>query len=377
MKYPLFDIYWEQDDIENVNGVLKRGSFWADGPEIGEFEKKLGSYIKRKYVVTFNSGTSALHAALLAFGITSGEVIVPSLSFISTANCVILAGAKPVFAEIENDTLGLDVSDVEKNITKNTRAIIPMHYGGRVCRDIQKIVELAKNKGIPVIEDNAESIGATLAGKMAGQFGDAVMLSFCQNKIITTGEGGAIGTDLESVYRKLLMIRSHGRVQTENVSYFSSPSIEDYIEVGYNFRMPTMCAALGLAQLSKIEKIIQLRRRVGQRYDELISEIHGYKIFKELPNARDVYQLYTISLEDPTKRSALQDYLLKEGILTKIYFAPIHLKSFYKNKYGYKEGALPRTERVSKSLISLPFSLHFSGQDQEFITGKLGHYFDS
>jgi perosamine synthetase len=236
---------------------------------------------------------------------------------------------------------------------------------------------LAKKKGLIVIEDNAESLGATLAGKMAGQFGDAAMLSFCQNKIITTGEGGAICTDLESIYRKLLMIRSHGRVQNENVNYFSSPNIEDYIEIGYNFRMPTMCAALGIAQLAKIEKIIQLRRKVGQRYNKLISEIPGYRIYKELPGARDVFQLYTISLEDPTKRASLQDYLLKEGILTKIYFAPIHLKSFYKHKYGYEEGALPRTESVSKSLISLPISLRFSQQDQEYITSKLRQYFDS
>ncbi|KKL90899.1 hypothetical protein LCGC14_1900130, partial [marine sediment metagenome] len=139
--YPLFDIYWDETDVEKVVNVIRRGSFWATGPEIKEFEENLSEYFNVEYAVTFNSGTSALQAILLAFDITSGEVIIPSMSFISTANSVILAGARPIFAEIEEQTLGLDVDDVRKKITKKTRAIMPMHYGGKVCKNIEVLDE--------------------------------------------------------------------------------------------------------------------------------------------------------------------------------------------------------------------------------------------
>ncbi len=184
---------------------------------------------------------------LLAYGITSGEVIVPSFTFIATVNTVILAGAKPIFADIETETMGLDYEDVRSKLTPKTKAIIPVHYGGRVCRDIKKIYELADKRGIIVIEDNAESFGAKMDGKMSGTFGHAGMSSFCQNKIITTGEGGMANTDDEDIYEKLLLIRSHGRVNDKE--YFSKISDASYVEAGHNFRMPSICAALGISQL--------------------------------------------------------------------------------------------------------------------------------
>ncbi len=177
------------------------------------------------------------------------------MSFISTANCVILAGAKPVFAEIEEQTLGLDIDDVRKKITKKTRAIIPMHYGGKVCKNIEVLNELANDKNILLIEDNAESFGAKINNKFAGTIGHASMLSFCQNKIITMGEGGAILTDDKKIYNKLLLIRSHGRVEQPGTDYFSNINEMDYIQIGYNFRIPTICGALGISQLEKIDII--------------------------------------------------------------------------------------------------------------------------
>lgn len=374
-NYPLFDIYWDKKDIENVVSVIKRGSYWAIGPEIKDFEEKLSAYFNSQYSITFNSGTSALHAVLLAYGITSGEAIVPSLSFIATANCVILAGAKPIFAEIEEETLGLDPEDVKEKITDHTKVIIPMHYGGKVCKHIEALREIADDYKLVLIEDNAESFGAKIKNRFTGTIGNAGVLSFCQNKIITTGEGGAVITDDKDVFEKLLLIRSHGRVEQKGVNYFSNINEMDYIEIGYNFRLPSMGAALGISQLEKIEKIIRLRREKGKYYDKILKEVPQIKINPELEGTRTVYQLYTILLKNPEDRSNLQEFLLNNGIYTKIYFPPIHLKTYYKNKYGYKEGDFPNTEKISKKILSLPFSLRFKESDQNFIATRIKQFF--
>lgn len=374
-NYPLFDIYWDENDIKKIIKVIKRGTYWAAGPEIQEFEKKLGKYFSSNYVVTFNSGTSALHAILLAYGITSGEVIVPSMSFISTANCVVLAGAKPIFAEIEEISLGLDPEDVKEKINKKTKAIIPMHYGGKVCKNIEVLKEIVDDYHLKLIEDNAESFGAKINGKFVGTIGHAGMLSFCQNKIITTGEGGAIITEEEDIYKKLLLIRSHGRVEKPGVNYFSNINESDYIEIGYNYRLPTICAALGISQLEKIENLIGLRREKGKYYDENLSKIPEIQIISELENTFTVYQLYSVLLKDSEKRSELQNFLFENGIYSKIYFYPIHLKSFYRGKYGYHEGMLPKTESISKKIVSLPLSLKFSESDQNYIINKIKEFY--
>lgn len=375
-KYPLFDIYWDEKDIKNVVSVIKRGSYWSTGPEINEFEEKLSDYFNSQYSITFNSGTSALHAVLLAYGINSGEVIVPSMSFIATANCVILAGAKPVFAEIEDETLGLEPESVKEKITDHTKAIIPMHYGGKVCKNIEILREIADDHNLILIEDNAESFGAKIRNKYAGTIGNAGILSFCQNKIITTGEGGAVITNDKDIFEKLLLIRSHGRVEQKGINYFSNINEMDYIEIGYNFRLPSMGAALGISQLEKIEKIIGLRREKGKYYDKILTNIPQIKIIPELDGTRTVYQLYSIFLKNPEDRSNLQEFLLNNGIYTKIYFPSIHLKTYYKKKYGYKEGDLPNTEKISKRILSLPFSLRFKESDQNYIATTIKQFFE-
>lgn len=374
-EFPLFDIFWDERDIELISRVIKRGTYWADGPEIKEFEEKLSKYLNTKYVVTFNSGTSALHSVILAHGITDGEVIVPSLSFISTANCVILAGARPIFAEIEEESIGLDLEDVKEKISKRTKAIIPVHYGGRPCRYIEELREIADDYKLILIEDNAESFGAKINKKYTGTIGHSGMFSFCQNKIITTGEGGAICTNEADVYKKLLLIRSHGRVVQPESDYFSNIYEMDYIEIGYNFRIPTMCAALGISQLEKIEDIIKLRRQYGNFYDNNLKKISEIQILPKIEGTKIVYQLYSILLRNPAIRTELQEFLLNKGIYTKIYFPPIHLKTFYRKKYGYKEGTLPKTEEISKKILTLPFSLRFTEQDQFYIINTLKEFF--
>jgi len=351
-KIPLFKIYWDEDDLKAVTNIIKRGTYWAAGPEIKEFEEKVAEYIGRKYAVAFNSGTSALHAILLVYGIGQGdEVIVPSFTFISTANAPLFVGAKPVFAEIEDKTYGLDPEDVKEKITKKTKVIMPIHYGGCPSLHIRELQEIAADNDLLLIEDAAESLGAKIGDKMVGSFGDAAMFSFCQNKVITTGEGGIMLTDSKEIYEKLKLICSHGRQESTN--YFTSMRGADYITLGYNFRMPTMIAALGLSQLEKIDKISKMRRKNAEYYTENLERIIGIKPPVPPNNFYHVYQMYTIQVENGM-RDELKNYLAAKGIFSKVYFDPIHLTKFYKEEFGFREGDLPITEEISKKVLTLP-----------------------
>lgn len=374
-KIPLFKSYWEEDDIKSVESVIRRGTYWADGPEIKEFEKKISKFVRRKYTVAFNSGTSALHSLLLAYGIAGNEVIIPSFTFIATANTVVLAGGKPVFAEIEEETFGLDAEDVEKRITKNTKAIIPVHYGGCPCRDIEKLRDIAREHKLVLIEDAAESFGSAFNGKMLGTFSDSAIFSFCQNKIITTGEGGAVVTDSNEIHGKLKLLRSHGRVESDLGEYFLSTGDTDYTEAGYNYRIPTISAALGISQMDKINKIIKKRISNANYMNGRLSGIKGLTVPIPLKNFKHVYQLYTIKLENEKTRDSLQKHLAKKGVMTKVYFNPIHLKSLYMKRFGYKEGDLPITEDISRRVLTLPMYPNLSKDEMDYISDKIRSFF--
>lgn len=352
-KIPLFKIYWEENDANAVAKVIRRGSYWTTGPEIEKLEQGIAKYVGTKYALTFNSGTSALHADLLAHDIIDGEVIVPSFTFISTANVVILAGNKPVFAEIEDESYGLDPEDVKEKITKKTKAIVPIHYGGAPCKGIKALKEIAEDNKIILIEDAAESLGSKIKGKMVGTFGHSSMFSFCQNKIITAGEGGTIVTDLEDVYQKLKLIRSHGRLENQD-DYFTSNNELDYIQVGYNYRMSSLSAALVVSQLKKIKRIINLRREKAKYYNIKLKKNKSIKIPFESRDSYHVYQMYTIQLEDNASREKLRMELQKSKIMTRVYFEPVHLKTLYLERFNYLKGDLPETEKISKKVLTLP-----------------------
>jgi len=373
-KIPLFKIYWDEEDVKSVAEAVKAGMNWATGPNIGKFEELIASYVCTKYAVTFNSGTSALHAALLAHGIKNGdEVIVPSFTFIATANAPLFVGAKPVFADIEEETFGLDPEDVKEKITEKTRAIIPIHYGGCACK-IRELKEIAEDYNLILIEDAAESLGARIRDEKVGTFGDSAMFSFCQNKIITTGDGGAIVTDSREIYEKLKLIRSHGRLESSD--YFSSAEYMDYITVGYNFRMSNITAALGTAQLKKVDEIIKMRRKNAEYMTKKLSKT------KEIvpPNPPldyfHVYQMYTITIDMGRKiRDNLAKYLAEKGIMTKVYFSPVHLTHFYKNELGYR-CKLPVTEEISKRVLTLPMYPTLTKEEIEYIVKEMKRFFE-
>jgi perosamine synthetase len=370
-KIPLFEIYQDDDDVKAVSIIIKRGSFWAEGPEINEFENNLAQYLDVEHAVVFNNGTSALHAMLLAYGIGPGhEVVVPSFTFISTANAALFTGAKPVFCDIEREMLGLDADDIGRKITARTRAVMPIHFAGHTCQ-IKAIQDLAQDRKILLFEDAAESLGSTFKGKKVGGFGDASMFSFCQNKIITTGEGGAITTNDENIARKLRLIRSHGRSQGD---YFNSSGSPDYASLGYNFRIPTLCAALGISQLHKVEKIIKMRREIASRYNNALSGVSDIELPNESKGCRHVYQLYSIILKTHEMQKGLKSHLDGKNIMSKVYFDPVHLSKHYHDLYGNMKGQFPVTEDISSRILTLPLFPEMKDKDFNRIIDAIREY---
>lgn len=374
MNIPLFKIYWDENDINAVTDVIRSGKNWCVGPKIEEFEEKICNYLNSKYCVVFNSGGSALHALMLAYNFAPGdEIIIPAFTFIATAYTPLYVGAKPIFADVELDTFGLDPEDVKKKITKNTKAIIPIHYGGMPCK-ISELKKIAKDHDLILIEDAAESFGAKVKDKYVGTFGDSGMFSFCHNKVFTTSEGGCIITNNEEIYKKLKLIRSYGRVVKGD--YFLNPENVDYIELGYNFRMSTILAALGISQLNTINKSIKMRRRNAKYFDKEFEEIKEIVIPK--PFSKDnylVYQMYTIRvLTGKQKRDNLMKYLKNKGISTKIYFDPIYRYSIFE-KMDYENILLPNTEKLSSQCLTLPLYPQMKEEELRYIAESIKEFF--
>jgi len=358
-KIWLFKSYSDEHDIEAVSKIIKRGTWWVNGAEIEEFEQRVAQRVGRKYGITFNSGTSALFANFLAYDIEGGEVIVPSYTFAATANSVVAAGGIPVFADIEERSLALDPRDVERKITDNTKAIMPIHFAGDICGEIKILREIADHHGIPLIEDAAHSIGAKLWNEPVGSFGDSAMFSFCFNKVLTTGEGGMVVTDSEELTNMLKLIRSHGREQ------------KDYVTYGFNLRMSSMTAALGLSQYAKLDMLISKRREMASYLNEKLKAIDEVKLPIPQEGHYHVYQLYNLQLKNQETRDRLMKHLEDGGIPTRITYEPVHLYTYYRNEYGWKEGDLPVTEKISKRILTLPFHLDLGQDELDYITKEI------
>ena len=373
-KIPLYKIFNDEDDVRIVSKVIKRGMDWAIGPEVEQFEYQLAKYVGSNYCLVFNSGTSALHAALLSLGIRGGSVLVPSFTFISTANSALMVGAKPTFVDIEEDTLGLDPSKIGRAINTSTKAIMPVHYAGLPCK-IEEIKEISKKKKIPLIEDAAEALGSRIRKKMVGTFGDLSVFSFAGNKVLTTGEGGAIVTNSNKIFNKLKLIRSHGRIEKQN--YFSSNIKPEYIELGFNWRMSSISAALGITQLSKMEKMINMRRKNAAYLSSRLNKYDKIKVPTEPKHYRHVYQLYSIQLPNLNKRNMLMKFLTKKGIMSKVYFNPIHQTRFYKQSGFSKTRNLQVTERIANKILSLPLYPNMKKEELKFIIDSVSEFLET
>ena len=371
-KIPLYKIHNDKNDLQSVTNVIKRGMDWAIGPEVEKFEKLFASYIGTKFCVSFNSGTSAGHAALLALGIKKNdEVIVPSFSFIATANWPLMVNAKPKFVDIEEQTLGLDPKKIESSITKKTKAIIPIHYAGLPCQ-IDKIKKISNDYKIPLIEDAAESVGASIRNRKVGTFGLLSIFSLAGNKVITAGEGGVIVTNSKNIFEKLKLIRSHGR-QSKN--YFSSTKSANYVSMGYNWRMSSITAALSTSQLNKISKLIQMRRNNSIYMIDQLSKFDEIQPPTEPKYYRHAFQLFSIRLPNKRIRDNLSNFLNKKGIMTKIFFEPIHMSKFYQKNSCYSGNNLKTTEKISSEILSLPMYPGLTTTEIDYIVNSISKFF--
>jgi perosamine synthetase len=373
-KIPLYKIYTDDEDINLITKIIKRGNRWAIGPEIDEFENEISNYVGIDYCATLNSGTSALHAAFLAYELGKGnEIIVPSFSFIATANSVLFLNAKPIFADIEDVTFGLDPKSISEKITQMTKAVVPMDYGGLSCK-IFEIQQIAKDNNLILIEDAAEALGASINGKKIGSVADSSIFSFCGNKVLTTGEGGAVVTNSKEIYEKIKLIRSHGRI--DKIAYFDNPSESQYVEIGYNWRMSSMTAALGISQLSKLDKIIMMRQENAKYISSRIKKYSEIEIPNPPPGYEHIYQMYTIKLSNKKTRDDLHEHLLKKRIFSKVYFNPIHLTSFYREKFGTKVNSLPITEKITQQVLTLPMYPNMNSEEKEYLIDSISAFFE-
>ena len=373
-KIPLYKVDWDKEDVRTVTNVIKRGMDWAIGPEIEEFEQSLANYHDSKYCVVFNSGTSAGHAALLSLNLKpSSEIIVPSFTFIATANWPLMVGTKPIFSEIEEETLGMDPSYLDSIISKKTKVLMPIHYGGMPCKIIE-IKKFAEQHKLTLIEDSAESIGSMIGNKKAGSFGDMSILSFAGNKVLTTGEGGAVLVNSKKLYEKLKLIRSHGRQINSN--YFQTTKTPNYISLGYNWRMSSITAALGISQLRKLETLISKRRKNSIYLSSKLKKCSEITLPLDYKNHKNVFQLYTIRIRGKNLRNNLMKFLEKRGIMSKIFFEPVHLSKFY-SKNMNKKISLPVTEKISQQVLTLPMYPSLTKNEINFISDTINEFFET
>ena len=375
-KIPLYKIYTDDEDLNLITKIVKRGTDWAIGPEIIEFENAIKNYIGIDYCITLNSGTSSLHAVFLAYGFgKEDEVIVPSFSFISTANAVLFVGASPKFADIEEETFGLSTDSIVNNITKKTKAVVPMDYGGLSCNifDIQKI---AKENGIVLIEDAAEALGSTIKGHKVGSIADSSIFSFCGNKVLTTGEGGAVVTNSKEIFEKIKLIRSHGRFETSS-AYFDNTSMPQYTQLGYNWRMSSITACLGITQLAKLDKIIKKRQDNAKYISSRICKHKKIKVPSSPKDFEHIYQMYTIRLVDKKTRNELHDYLTRKQIFSKVYFNPIHQTQYYKEKFPIMHNSLPITEKIADEILTLPMYPNMTLDEKNYLIESISEFFES
>ena len=359
-----------EKDIEAVVGVMKT-RFLSIGPKVLEFEKRMGSFTGTKYAVAVNSGTSALHLIVRGMGIGEGDVVITTpFSFIASSNCILFERARPLFVDIEKDTLNLDADKVEKKLESLSReeldkvkALLVVDAFGQPA-DWDRFTEIARRYNLLLIEDSAEALGSEYKGRKCGSFGEAGVFAFYPNKQICTGEGGVLVTDDEELARLARSMRNQGRGE--------SGEWLDHERLGYNYRMDEMSAALGCSQMERIEEILDKRAKVAEVYGEKLAEVEEVQIPYIAPYvSRMSWFVYVIRLRRGIDRNGVIKYLNEEGVQCKPYFTPIHLQPFYKQMFGYKREDFPITGDVSGRTIALPFFNNLKEEQIEYVVEKL------
>lgn len=369
----------DEKDIQAVIDVL-RSDYITTGPAVEAFEKKVAEYVGAKYAVAVSNGTAALHIACLAAGIGQGdEVITTPITFAASANCVLYCGGTPVFADIDPQTYNIAPEEIEKKITSRTKAIIPVHFTGQPC-DMDAITAVAKKHGLTVIEDGAHALGASYHGKKIGSFSDMTIFSFHPVKPITTGEGGMVVTDNEELYQRLKLFRSHGitrdhslmencgktdpgtgaesDIRTETGSWYYQQ-----IELGFNYRMTDIQAALGSSQMDKLDGFLKRRREIVERYQKAFSDHPDIGIPYLPEHAESGWHLYIIRVPADRRKRVFQK-LQSAGIGVNVHYIPVYQHPYYQ-KHGFDTVCCPKAEELYGQMISLPIYPGLTEEEQE------------
>lgn len=359
----------DDDDIQAVEKALK-SDYITCGPRVTELERKLCEYTGAKYAVVVNSGTSALHCACIASDICSGdEVITTPITFAASANCALYCGAKPIFADINPETYNIDIDSIRNNITRRTKAVIAVDFTGQAV-EIDKIREICMEYNLVFIEDAAHSIGTKYNGQQVGSLADMTCFSFHPVKTITGGEGGAILTNDERLFKKLVLAHSHGITHDEDMMEEATHEgmwYYEQISLGFNYRLTDFQAALISSQLGKIDRFRRRRKEIVRRYDEAFSEIPELIVQKEIPESDTCRHLYLIQLKlDLMKctRREFFDAMRAENIQCQVHYIPIYWFPYYK-KIGYDKGLCPNAEKMYERIMSIPLYPKMTDQDVE------------
>jgi perosamine synthetase len=349
-------------EIELVNQVLA-SDVLAMGAFTRRFEEAIAGLAGRREGVACSSGTAGLHMGVRALGIGAGdEVITTPFSFVASANCLLYEQAVPRFVDIEEDCLGLDPALMADAMTPRTRAVLPVHVFGRPCR-IGEIVGFARERGLSIIEDSCEGLGSSIDGRPLGSFGDVSVFAFYPNKQITTGEGGLAVTDDPAIADFMRSLRNQGR-DTDGTWL-------RHVRLGYNYRLDEMSAAVGVAQVERLAELRAGRARAAAAYEKAL----GAKSWVRLPHAGPGevvdWFVYVIRLDPAIDRDALVGRLAERGVPSRPYFSPLHLQPLYQERFGFRAGDFPVTERVAASTLAIPFSSRISDEDVELVASAL------
>ena len=373
--------YIDEADIQAVVDVL-RSDYLTCGPKIAELEKKLCDITGAKYAVVCSNGTAALHIACLAAGVGAGdEVITTPITFAASANCALYCGARPVFADINPETYNIDPASVEKCVTEKTKAVVAVDYTGQSV-ELDPLLQLCREKKLVLIEDGAHVIGTEYKGRKNGSIADMTMFSFHPVKTVTAGEGGAILTNSEEYYQKLLLYRAHGITRDEQLLEHPSdgPWYYEQLVLGYNYRITDMQAALLISQLDKLEMFSRRRKEIVARYNESFSKLPGIVVQKEIPESDTTRHLYILRIrpeEFSIDRRKFFDALGAENICCNVHYIPIYYFPYYE-KLGYQKGICPNAEKLYEEIITLPLYYAMSDADVESVieaVRKIAEYY--
>jgi dTDP-4-amino-4,6-dideoxygalactose transaminase len=371
MNIPITKPALGEDEARAPYESIKSG--WVtQGPKVAEFEKAVASYVGAKHGIATTSCTTGLHLALASIGVGRGdEVIVPSLTFIASANAVLYTGADVVFCEIDPRTFNIDPADIERRITRRTKAIMPIDQIGLAC-DIAAVNDIAKAHGIEVVEDAAPAIGETYRDRKVGSNAHQTVFSFHPRKVITTGEGGMITTDDDALADRARKLRAHGMSVSDLERHRADHVIiEAYDDLGFNYRMTDIQASIGLVQLRRLDDLLRIRRAKAKRYNEELAEIRGIQVPYVPPYAEHTYQSYCLRLTTDCRvdREELMTNLLRRGIATRRGVMASHLEKTYASRYGAV--SLPVTEEATRTTMLIPLYATMTDDEQTYVIDAL------